>query len=158
MGDLDEFAAECRHAARGLRRLPKDLRRDVAREVKDRIAEPLAGHVGRAFVGPYARVLQAATKARAQADPQIVVGGARPRLRNGATPRDLVFGNEYGGGRKVAVIPRGNGHKGYRRLSTMQFVPARPSIMETVADHTPEALDEFADIVLERLEEAVDRG
>lgn len=155
MATLSEFAEECEQASRALRRIPRELRRDLGREIKDRVATPLAGHVARAFTGPYAGTLAKATKARAAADPQIVVGGARPRLRNGATPRQIVFGNEYGGGRKVSRVPRQNGHKGYRRLGTMQFVPARPSIWPTVEERTPETLDAFADVVLETFEREI---
>lgn len=89
-----------------MRRLPKELRRALGREVKDTVAEPLAADIRSAWRGPHAHVLSAATKARVSTDPQIVIGGSRRVVSGGASPRDLVFGNEWGGGKRIALVNR----------------------------------------------------
>lgn len=107
MSTLDEFAAECNAAAKALRRVPAEARRKIAAESKTRIAEPLAAEVGRAARGPWARILTPGSKARAAADPTIIVGGKTPTVRNGAGPSDVVFGTELGGkGEKQTHIGR----------------------------------------------------
>jgi hypothetical protein len=92
-------------ASKALRRIPKEVRRALAAEVKTEVAAPLAVKIAGAATGPYNRVLRNGTKARASADPQIVVGGARPRLSHGAGPRDVVFGTEFGGGKRITRVP-----------------------------------------------------
>lgn len=143
-----DFSAACRVAARQLRRLPAELRRTLAREVKTEVADPLAGQISQAWRGPQGAALAKATKSRVQADPQIVVGGARRLLTGGATARDIVFGNEFGGGKRVATVAaRGNG-KPYRRHTTRQFpTSGQHAVFGTVDDNLDEAFANWVDAV-----------
>jgi len=151
---LGEFEAACKDAARDLRRLPADLRRTLAQRVRPVVADPLAGDIRSAFRGPYATALAAQTKTRVSGDPKIVVGGARKVVSGGASARDLVFGDQFGGGRKVAEVPRRTKHKGtvhYRRRTTAQFRTARPAVFPTIARTMDRTLERFATIVEEVL-------
>jgi hypothetical protein len=155
----EEFAAECRQAALGLRRVDKDLRRELSGQVKEKVAEPLAKRVGSAARGPWSRVLQAGTKARAGADPKIVVGGLRPRLSGGAGPRQVVFGTEFGGGKRLTAVPASARRRGYRRYSTNQFRSNKaPFVFPTIGKNIDWVLDTFADITLTILDKEVNRG
>jgi hypothetical protein len=155
---LDEFARECDAASRALRRVPTDLRRELGREVKEQVAVPLAAKIGAAASGPYARALSGAVKARAQADPTIVIGGSRKVVRGGANARQLVFGTEWGGGKRTTRVAARPGRRGYRRRSTNQFVPAHPFVFSTIGDNVDWVLDRYSDIVLKVLNEAVSDG
>lgn len=159
MSDLAAFAAECDAASKSMRRLPKDVRRALASDVKTEVAAPLADKIGAAARGPYGRVLSAATKARVSADPQIVVGGGRRVVSGGATARQLVYGTEYGGGGRVTAVPAGRGHKAYRRRSTNQFRRGPyPFVFPTIGREGEWVLDRFADIVLKALDEGMTNG
>lgn len=117
---------------------------------------PLAAKIGAAATGPWAKVLGPGTKARAGADPQIVVGGTRPRLSGGAGPRDVVFGTEFGGGKRTTAVPSRPGRRGYRRASTNQFSSnKRPFVYPTIGREIEWVLDTFADITLGVLDKAV---
>lgn len=157
MGDLDRFAAECEATARNLRRIPKDLRREIGARSKEVIATPLAARVGATFTGPWARVLSTAAKPRAAADPTIVVGGARKALTGGGSPRDVVFGSQWGGGTKIVRVPARGGRKpsrGYRLRSTRQFTRnAKQTVYPTIVDELPAVLDGFAAIADDVLRE-----
>ena len=152
MSSIETFARECDITARNLRRVPRDLRRALSTEVKAQVAVPLAAKVGAAATGPWAKVLQPGTKARAGADPVIVVGGMRPRLSGGAGPRDVVFGVEFGGGKRTTAVPTRPGRGGYKRRSTNQFASHKaPFVYPTIAkndlekaqQHIAEALAHF---------------
>lgn len=158
MTGLDEFAAECDHAARLLRRVPSQLRKALASEVQSEVSAPLATRIGAAATGPYARALSGSVKARAQADPTIVIGGTRKVVSGGASPRQLVYGTEFGGGARSTAVPTRPGRRGYKRRSTNQFVPAHPFIFDTLSANTAWALDRFADITLKVLNEVVTDG
>lgn len=159
MATPDAFARECREAARGLRRVPADLRRDIAAQSRDKVAAPLAGKIARAAVGPHADILAAGTKARAAADPTIVVGGLRPKLSGGAGPRQVVFGDEFGGGKRLSAVPARPGQRAHRRYTTNQFRgAARPFVFPTVRREVPWVLDTFADIAMTTLDKAVNHG
>ena len=158
MSSMEEFAAECDQVARSLRRLPKDVRRALASDVKTEVAAPLAAKIGSAATGPYGAVLATATKARASAEPVIVVGGGRKVVSGGATPRDLVFGTEFGGGKRRSRVPRNAKHVGYSRAGTNQFKPARPFVFPTIGREGDWVLDRFADIVLKALDEGLSDG
>lgn len=152
---MGDFGSECREAARNLRRVDRDLRRDLAGQVKDRVAVPLAGRVASAATGPWSRVLAAGTKARAAADPTLVVGGTRPRLSGGAGPRDVVFGAEFGGGRRLTAVPRSARRRGYRRYSTNQFRRNQaPFVFPTIRREMDGILDTYADIVTDTFRKA----
>ena len=156
MSSTDDFAAECKAAARNLRRVPKDLRRTLSHEVQDQVARPLSGKINAAASGPWARVLSVSARTRAAAEPTIVVGGSRPRLSGGAGPRQVIFGTEFGGGKRLTAVPRKNGHRGYRRYSTNQFAAhQRPFVFPTIGRELPNVLDTFADITMGVLEKAV---
>ena len=148
MATGSEFAHECKEAARNMRRLPKELRRDLANEVRDEVAEPLAGDIRAAWSGPYARALAGATKARVQTDPQIVVGGSRRVVSGGANARALVFGTEWGGGRRVTPIPSRPGRRGYRRRTTQQFPrTGQHAVYGTIHRTLDATFERWADVV-----------
>ena len=132
-----------------LRRIPKDLRKALSVRVKPEIAVPLAGRIAGAAGGPWGPVLATATKARAGADPTIVVGGARKVVSGGASPRALVYGVEFGStGRTVTGVPAGRGHRSYSRKSTRQFLAhKRPFIFPTIRSSGGWILDQYATIV-----------
>lgn len=157
MGDLDRFAAECEATARNLRRIPKDLRRQIAAQSKEVIATPLAARVGATFTGPWARVLAPAAKPRTAADPTIVVGGGRKALTGGGSPRDVVFGSQFGGGTKITRAPARGGRKpsrGYRLRSTRQFLKhSKQTVYPTIVDELPAVLEGFATITDDVLKE-----
>lgn len=158
MATPQEFAQRCQQASKALRRMPADLRRTMAAEAKEKVAVPLAGAIARAATGPYARVLAAGTKARKAADPKVVVGGMRPRLRGGAGPRDLIWGTEFGGGKKVSNVAPSRRRGRYRRRTTTQFMPANPFVYKTVTNSMDWVLDAYADIVLAVLDEGMPDG
>ena len=156
MASTDDFIAECELAAKNLRRVPKDLRRDLSSQMKEKVAVPLAGKVSGAATGPWAAVLAAGTKARAGADPTIVVGGQRPRLSGGAGPRAVIFGTEFGGGKRISKVAKTAKHRGYRRYSTNQFrAHHKPFVFPTINRNIPWVLDQFADVTMTTLEKAV---
>jgi hypothetical protein len=104
-------------------------------------------------------VLAAGVKARAGADPTIVVGGLRPKLSGGAGPRQVIFGAEFGGGKRLSAVPAGRGRRGYRRYTTAQFrAHQTPFVFPTIADNIPWALDTWADLTLDVLEQAIPDG
>lgn len=129
-GDTSEFATACKQAARDLRRIPKELRREVGAEVKKDVADPLAAAIRQAWHGPQAAVLSAATKTRVNVDPVIVVGGSRRVLSGGGSARDVVFGNEFGGGKRSALVnrPRSAGRKRRGRVTTTEAATTRKKI------------------------------
>ena len=159
MASLDDFTAECELAAKNLRRVPRDLRRALSSDVKTKVASRRAQKIGAAATGPWAPVLAAGTKARAAADPQIVVGGLRPKLSGGAGPRQVVFGTEFGGGKRISRVARSAKRSGYRRYSTNQFRNnKRPFVFPTIGKNLDWVLDEFADITMTTLDKAVNSG
>lgn len=153
MSNMKDFAEECDYVAKQLRRIPKDLRRALASEVKQEVAIPLAAKIAGASSGPYGPALSGQVKARASADPQIVIGGSRKIVSGGANARQLVYGTEFGGGRRRTAVPRTAKHKGYSRESTNQFVPAHPFVFPTIGKNGEWVLDQFSDIVLKVLDE-----
>ena len=158
MSTGQEFARECKEAARNLRRLPKELRRALSNEVRDQVAEPLAADIRAAWSGPYARALSAATKTRAAADPQIVVGGSRRVVSGGASARDLVFGAEFGGGRRVTVIPTRPGRRGHRRHTTRQFGRGQHAVFGTIEATLDRTFQRWADVVEKVAGDVIDNG
>lgn len=171
---FEEFERACKDTSRNLRRVPKDVRRELANRVRPEVADPLADRIRAAYRGPYARPLSAATKTRVAADPQIVIGGARKLTSNGATGRDLIYGDQFGGGVKVRTVNRerarsGRRRKGrvtaaerarqaasgrviYKRRTTQQFRVARPTVFPTLRRSMDFVLDRFERIVMEVLE------
>ena len=159
MSTTDEFTRACQATAKSLRRVPAQLRRELSTAVKDEVATPLAARIASAATGPWAPILAAGTKARAGADPTIVVGGARPRVSGGAGPRALVFGVEFGGHTRVTVLPPTNRRRGHRRHTTRQFAGKRaPFVFPTIERSLPWVLDTFADLTMATLEKSVNDG
>lgn len=158
MADLSDFAAECEFVSKKLRRINKDLRRALAAEVKTEVAIPLAQKISQAASGPYGPALSGAVKARAQADPTIVIGGSRKIVHGGANARQLVFGTEFGGGKRITAVPRNAKHKGYKRRSTNQFVPAHPFVFSTIGRNGEWVLDQFSNIVMKVLDGGISNG
>jgi len=157
MASLDEFRGQCRTAARNMRRLPSELRRELAQRVKPEVAAPLAQTVAGRARGPHAAALSAAVKTRASADPVIVVGGARRVVSGGASARQLVYGDEFGGGSRVAAVPATSRRRGHRRRTTRQFRRGPyPFVFPTISDRVPWVLDKFADIVDDVLRRTTD--
>lgn len=153
--DPDEFARDAGEAAKALRRLPADLRRALAQESKDQVAVPLAAKVAAAATGPWARVLSAGVKARVAADPKIVIGGKSPKLSGGGGPRSVVFGNEWGGGKRVRALAGNNRRRGHRRATTKQFRNPHPFVFDTVNENMDWVLDQFADLTMTVLDKGV---
>lgn len=131
-----------------MRRLPAELRRGLAKEVQTAVAEPLAAEIRSAWHGPHAAVLSAATKARVQTDPQVIVGGSRRVVGGGASVRDLVMGEEWGGGQRVKAIPARNGRRGHRRRTTQQFPrTGQHAVYGTIHRTLDKSLERWADAV-----------
>lgn len=154
-----DFETACKAAARQMRRLPAELRRALANEVRDDVAEPLAADIRGAWRGPYAHVLAAGTKARVQTDPQVVIGGSRRVVRGGGSVRDLVFGAEWGGGKRVKPIPARPGRRGHRRRTTQQFPSTgQHAVFGTVSRTMDRSLERWADVVERIVGKVMDDG
>lgn len=126
--------------------MPTELRRELATQVLPQVASPLADKVAHTFIGPWARPLATATKARQLADPTIVVGGARRVVSGGATPRQLVYGAQWGGGARVATVTRHG--KPVKVHTTRQFAGRGPAtVFATIRAEAAWVLDQFAGIV-----------
>lgn len=129
MASGSTFTSACRTAAAQLRALPVELRRDLPSQAGATVAEPLAAQVAGAWRGPHARALAASTRAVVERDEVLVVAGSAARLvSGGATGYDLVAGNEFGGGGRVATVTSRRG-KAYRRHTTRQFPRAGQHVM-----------------------------
>lgn len=154
------FAASCRDTSRQLRRMPADLRKQLAADVQPQIAEPLADKIAASFVGPWAAPLAISTKARKLADPTIIVGGSRRVVSGGASARQLVYGAQFGGGTRVSTVSRrtrGGKATRYHTHTTRQFAGrGRATIFTTIRDQAAWALDRFAGIVDRVLSEVSD--
>lgn len=168
MTTYGEFQRQTQAMARAVRKLPKEIRKDLAKEVKEKIAVPIADEINRQAHGPYGRALSTAAKARLDAQPVIVVGGTRPLVSGGATGRQLVFGNEFGGGSRVSTVNRKPGKRGrvsraerasgvYKRHSTKQFSNPHPHVYPTVEAMADDALEMFADLIVEKIDNALPR-
>lgn len=159
MATPDEFAAACKENARALRRFPKELRRTLGQRGKAEVAEPLAADIRTAWSGPHAAVLSAATKTRVSADPQIVVGGARRVVSGGASARQLVFGDDFGGGNRVSAVAATSRNKAHRRRTTKQFPrKGQGSIYGTVHRTLDKTFERWANVIDETIREVFDRG
>lgn len=156
---MAEFEQQCKQAARQLRRLPAELRRQLGPEVRDEVAEPLAGSIRAAFSGPWVSVLAAAVKTRIRTDPTIVVGGSRSVLSGGGSVRSIVFGNEFGGGTRVTPVPSRAGRRGYRRRSTRQFAGAgRHPIFGTIERKLDDTFERWTRVVERITDRTIDSG
>lgn len=163
---LEAFERSCRDTSRQLRRLPSDLRKAIAAEAQERVADPVAGFIADAWTGPWATELAAGTKGRKAADPTVAIVGSRPVVSGGAAVRDLVYGTEWGGGKRtanvnrerytsadVAAAPRGSRIKaGQRRRGKVtaaerarapRRIYRRRTTMQFVANHHPAIIPTF---------------
>lgn len=140
--DAAGFERSCRDLSRQLAVVPGKVAAALEREAPSKVAEPVARRVAARWSGPWAGVLAAATKAITGSPTGVVVGGTAPVVSSGASVNDLVWGNEYGGG---------------RRPTTQQFVPRHPAVITTIEGAVGELEDAYADIVQDELEE-VARG
>lgn len=159
MATGSEFSTACKTAARQMRRLPAELRRTLANEVKTDVAEPLAADIRGAWSGPYARVLAAGTKARVQTDPRVVVGGSRKAVSGGASVRQLVYGAEWGGGRRVKAIPKTPKRRGHRRRTTQQFPRAgQHAVYGTIHRTLDKTFERWVDVVVRVIDKGMSHG
>lgn len=143
-GTPASFAQDCYTASRALRRLPADVKKAVKADVRAKVADPLARSMAAAAAGPYAAALAAGVKTRADVTPKIVVGGARKVASGGASVRQLVYGVEFGGGRRTGTVRRGR--TTYRRRTTMQFTRA-PFIYPTWDRDQDEVLAGYGEVL-----------
>lgn len=153
-----QFARECRQASRDLRRLPAEIRKALGRRVRDEVAEPLAGSIRTAGSGVYARRVAPTTRVRAGTDPTLVVGGAKRVASGGARGRDLVFGTNFGGGRRVTAVPARSGRRGHRRHTTKQFTRREPFVFGTIARELGRTFDRWVGIVDDAVDQVMRRG
>lgn len=148
---LDAFERSCRDTSRQLRRLPSELRKELAAQVQGQVAEPLAGKIAQAFGGPWASPLSRSTKARKLADPTIVVGAARRVVSGGASARQLVYGATFGGGSRTSTVTRSTrsgGSTTYKVHTTRQFRgKGRDDVFNTIRSNGAWVLTQFAGIV-----------
>lgn len=148
MATPEDFARSCKDASRQLRRLPKEVRAQLRTRVRAEVAEPIAQDVRAGGTSLYARRVAPTTKVRAQADPTIVVGGARRVASGGAKGRELVYGAMFGGGNRVKAVPAQSGRRGYRRRTTRQFAGRRdPFVFRIVDRNLDRYLQRWAGIV-----------
>jgi len=147
---LEAFERSCRDTSRQLRRLPSELRKELAAQVQPRVAVPLAGKVAQAFGGPWAAPLSRSTKARKLADPTIIIGGAKRVASGGASARQLVYGATFGGGTRRSTVTRrtSSGSTSYQVHTTRQFKgKARDDVFDTIRSNGAWVLTQFAGIV-----------
>jgi hypothetical protein len=87
----------------------------------------------------------------------IVVGGARRVLSGGASVRDVVFGDEFGGGERVSVVKSTPTRRGHTRHTTRQFKgKARGNIFGTIRSTADQTFDRWVAVVDRIINESVD--
>ena len=159
---LEDFERSCRDTSRQLRRLPSELRKAIAADAQTRVADPVVADLRGRWAGPWARQLAAGTKSRKAADPTLVIGGARRVVSGGASVRQLVYGAEWGGGKRVTPTRRTTRNGGrataYRLRSTRQFLRPTPALVPTLRDNAGRMLTAWAELVLDTFDKVVDRG
>lgn len=153
----DDFPALCTSTAKAMRSLPSEVRKELRSRMRDEVAEPLAAKIRTAsHRSPWAKVLAPGTKTLSGVAPKIKVGGTSPRLSGGGGPRAVVFGAEFGGGKRLTAVPRSAKHRGYRRFSTNQFRSHHtPFVFNTVNANLVAAEEAVATIVLDVFEREV---
>lgn len=148
----EEFAAECREVSRSMRRLPAEVKRALRARSRAEVAEPMAADIRTGGRSVYARTVAPTARVRSNADPTIVLGGARRIASGGASGRDLVFGAVFGGGRKVGTVKATGRTKAHRRRTTRQFASGRdPFVYRTVFSNVEEYLDRWATIITDEV-------
>lgn len=158
MAVRDPFDGACRDAAKGLRRLPSEVRKALGRDVKTKVADPLAGAVRSAYAGQgrVGGALVQAVKTRVNVEPVISVGGAKQLVSGGASGRQLVYGHEFGSGTPPQRAERlarrnhhGTGRRGSRtRGTTAQFAgPGHNAIFGTFAKEANTTFDNWLNVI-----------
>ena len=154
--ELREFRREVNAAARGLRALPDDVRKEFRARARQELAEPLVRDIQAAAPQPWAEPIRRAVTAMGGAKPSVKLGsGVRPVASGGARGRDLIPGVEWGGStRKVRVTRqlKGGGTTTYMVAATQGFVRhQKPFVYRAVAasrDEMKEAYLRMVDDVL----------
>jgi len=178
---MDDLAAQAKAVARALRQLEPEVRREVGREVQAQVVQPLAEAVASAAGGgPWGDVIAGGVKARAGADPTLVVGGRAAVLSGGGAVRDVAWAVEFGANpEKRGIVnrapsPTGKGRKRGRvtageirtqraagkvvfvRRSSRQFIGRhRPYLGPTFRREEDRITEAWTDIVVHRLEAAL---
>ena len=159
MPSREEFAAECREVSRDMRRLPAEVKAALRARSKAEVAEPMAADIRTGGRSVYARRVAPMAKVRSNADPTIVVGGARRVASGGASTRDLVFGAVFGGQNRVSAVPARAGRKAHRRHSTRQFAGERdPFMYRTVFANVDRYLERWGDIIETEVRKVLNNG
>lgn len=154
--ELDALARSADETARALRRLPTEVRRAMSQRMKPEVAEPLAARVRSAGSSVYGRRVAATAKARAGANPTVVVGGTQRVVSGGGTGRQIVFGAMFGGGSRIAII-RSRRARTHLRHTTRQFAGERDAFVpRAVRDGAAEALTNFATIANDTIDRELD--
>lgn len=155
---MQDVAQDCRTLARQLRQLPRDLRQDLARDVRDNIARPLAMHIRASGTTVQARRVAATARPLTGTEPRLAIGSTRRAGSGGITARQLLYPVEFGGGTRRQPSPvrasrRARAH--VRRNTTAQFRRTQaPFIYDTISQRLPKALEALADVIVERLANA----
>lgn len=152
-----EFSDECRRQAKALRRLSPEVRDALKARVRPEVAEPLAGSIRGSGQTTRSRRAAATARTRAGADPTVVVGSSSRVFSGGASTRDTVFGDEFGGGSRVSPVSAGRARRHLRR-STRQFIVRTPFVFPTVRAQVDASFDRWASIVDDVVGKVVDRG
>lgn len=175
------FRQECFTASRALRRLPKDVKAATRTRVTEDVARPLAAKISSAASGPYAAVLAPAVKVKADLTPVIRIGGARKVVSGKASVRQLLYGTEWGGGKRVANVNRQSrsnrpgkrrgrvsaaeraaqaaaGRTIYKRNTTMQFRTPHPFIYPTIESNREATFAAYGRLLDEVLQGVISGG
>lgn len=173
---MAQAAREAYAASRALRQLPAAIKRQLKVDVRQEVAEPLAGRIKAAPQGPYAAVISSTVKTKVDTVPRIAIGSARRAVSGGASVRELVYGTEFGGGKRITTVDRparnakgrngrrasantrrkvaaASGATRYRRKSTAQFATPHPFAFPTIRRERATMLEGFARIVDRVLDE-----
>lgn len=119
----------------------------------------MAADVRRAGRTVYATRVAATTRVRSDADPTLVVGGARRILSGGARGHHVVWGIHFTAGKRVTAVPATARRRGYRRRSTNQFIGRRdPFVFTTVYGNAARYLELWADIITDEIGKALGNG
>lgn len=123
---------------------------------REELAQPLADRLRAAGTGStYARLVAGTTRVIPGRPIAVQIGGPQRLVSGGATGTDLVYGTEYGGGRRVTIVPANRRARAHRRRTTRQFISQRaPFIEDTVARAEADLGDQLADTIADRIEEA----
>lgn len=143
MATISLDAGQVPAAALELSAAPGRVEAALAPAQLGQVAGILDAAVVAAWSGPYAVALAAGTAVETSPDLAVVTGGSAGHLSGGATAGDLVFGVEYGGGRRVAPVRPGRRARAHQRRTTAQFhgqTLTQARAVEGAADRAGDAL------------------